>query len=217
MKIYASLCLIVITMLSLAGCGGGGDDGGTTPDNRVTSLVIAPNQQLNVGAQRRLQFTARTAAGTDVTSQLTGFTFWTSSNTAILSFNGDVARGVSNGTATVRVSYTNPGGQVVTSAPVQVTVGTAIVNPVARAFAAIPATGPYSVTFTPTGGVATTLTNSVALGSFSTFTPLAAGTGRVRVFENGTQRSSREVTIGADDRLSFVVAGTPANTVIAVV
>ncbi len=214
MKIYSYLCLVFLAALSLVGCGGGGDDSGVTPGNLVTSLVIEPGQRLNVGEQRRLLFTARTSNGTNVTSQLGESTTWTSSSPGVLSFNRTTATGVSNGTANARVSYTNSNGSVVNSAFVPVTVGTVDRRPVARVFAAVPNTGPYSVTFTPTGGSETTISSSASVGAFSNFTTLAAGAGKVRVFENGTQRSSRDVNLNEDERLTIVIAGTPDNTVI---
>ncbi|MEZ0324298.1 MAG: DUF4397 domain-containing protein [Fimbriimonas sp.] len=200
-------------MLSLIGCAGGGSDSGSTPDV-VTSLVVAAGQHLDVGQQRKLQFTARTSSGADVTSQLGGLTNWTSSNTDVLSFNHDTAIGVSNGTATARVSYTNQNGSVVTSNPVSVTVGTVDLNPVVRAFAAVPSTGPYTVTFTPTGGAARTIADNVAVGAFSSFSTITERAGKIRVLESGVQRSSRDITLEDNEKLSIVIAGTTTNTVI---
>ncbi len=216
MKISFSFCLILAAMIAVVGCGGGGSDsgGGTTNGNVVTSLVIAAGQQLTVGEQRKLQFTARTGDGTIVTSQIAGLTNWTSTNNGVVSFNKDTATGVSNGTANVTVRYTNQNGSVVSSTPVAVTVGTLNRDPVARVLATVPNTGPYRVTFTPTGGVAATIASNAIVGTFTNFATVGERSGKIRVFENDVQRSSRDVVLEDNQKVSIIIAGTPANTLI---
>jgi hypothetical protein len=108
----------------------------------------------------------------------------------------------------------NQNGQQINSAPVAVTVVAAGSLPQARAFDAVPIAGPYEVRFIPEAGNPVTLASNLNLGNYSAFSGLPTLTGSVRVFENGTQRSSRTLTMEENSTYTFVVAGTPANTVI---
>jgi hypothetical protein len=213
LKIYCWLILFLGVLLALPGCSGGG--GGDTPVGPVVStLTVAPNQSVIVGHTANLAFTARTSSGQDVTSQIANRVVWSSSNSAILQASGLAVTGVSPGTASVAVSYMNANGTQVDSQPVMVTVESAGSSPQARAFVAIPDSGPYQLRFDPTTGAPFIVTSNATLGTFTNYVSLPSTSGAFKAFLNGVQRSSRTLTLEQASVNTVVIAGTSANTVL---
>jgi|GEM_PF-4614245 len=183
-------------------------------DPTVSNLTIAPSQRLAVGAQRTLTFTAAANGSQDVSNIILDRATWTSSNPNVLSFAGNVATGVSAGTAQVTVSYVNPDGSTVTSAPVTVQVGSFGSDVFARLIPVADTGGPFRLLFTPSGGSETVIHAGVARNTFSGFAEVPDGPGQYRYDAGNAALALRSEDI-APGYYSFIGTGSLDNPVLA--
>jgi plastocyanin len=118
-RMRTTRALIAGTLVTLAACGGGGDDGGTAPAVFTTLAVSPTSANLLVGGTQTITPTARDQNGGTM-SGLTAVTYTTGSQAIATVTNAGVVSGVAVGTTAITVSGTI--GTVTKTATVNVSV-----------------------------------------------------------------------------------------------